>query len=369
MTVELGRESPYASLYRDMIASAVAARASDIHIQPEREGVEIRFRIHGDLTPWKWIPAAHKSAMLQEAKQLSQCSLAIAGRAQDARLSFPDLKLDVRVNLVPSLHGEKLVLRLLDQTRQFNLNAIGLEAGAVQAIERALEHRTGVNLITGPTGSGKTTLLYSALASLDRKRLNIVTIEDPVEYTFPGITQMQVTPKLAFADALRAMLRQDPDVILVGEVRDSVTADLCFQAAATGHLVLSTLHANNATEVRRRLSGLGVREDLTTSCLRFSSAQRLMGKLCAHCRLPLDDTDRRRGIGLLGQVEEFRKRNANGCNQCARGVTSRVPVFEYVESARQTDDLPPSPGYSLRDAALALARRGEVDVFEALHVE
>src|SRR6185312_4465433 len=229
--------------------------------------------VHGELTSWKWIPAAHKSAFLQEAKQLSHCSLAVAGRAQDARVAFSDLKLDVRVNLIPSLHGEKLVLRLLDQSRSFDLSAVGLPDTALGALRRALEHRTGVNLITGPTGSGKTTLLYSALASLDRSRLNIISIEDPVEYTFPGITQVQVTAKLSFADALRAVLRQDPDVILVGEVRDSATAELCFQAAATGHLVLSTLHANSAAEAKGRLLGLGVRTDLLDSCLRFSSAQ------------------------------------------------------------------------------------------------
>ena len=255
--LELGRDSPYESLYRDMIASASRARASDIHIQPEQDGVDIRFRVHGELERWKWIPGVHKTAFLQEAKQLSHCSLAIAGRAQDARISLPNLRLDVRVNLVPSLHGEKLVLRLLDQSREFDLERMGLPAGSTQAIRRALDHRTGVNLITGPTGSGKTTLLYAALAAIDRSRLNIVTIEDPVEYTFPGITQVQVSSKLAFADALRAMLRQDPDVILLGEVRDAVTADLCFQAASTGHLVLSTLHANSASEVRRRLVGAG----------------------------------------------------------------------------------------------------------------
>lgn len=369
MSIELGRDSPYANLYRDMIACAAAAKASDIHIQPERDGVEIRFRIHGELTSWKYIPAAHKSAMLQEAKQLSHCSLAISGRAQDARMSVPELKLDVRVNLVPSLHGEKLVLRLLDQTRQFDLKSIGLNTGAIQAIERALDHRTGVNLITGPTGSGKTTLLYSALAALDRRRLNIVAIEDPVEYTFPGITQVQVSSKLGFADALRAMLRQDPDVILVGEVRDAVTADLCFQAAATGHLVLSTLHANSASEVRRRLAGLGVREDLSASCLRFSSAQRLMGRLCAHCRLPLSDVDRRRGVALLGRADGFRKRNPEGCAHCARGIAARVPVFEYLESAEPSSSEGFAPSHTLRDAAIELAQGGEVDVFEALHVE
>jgi type II secretory ATPase GspE/PulE/Tfp pilus assembly ATPase PilB-like protein len=364
--MDLTRESPYANLYRDMIASAAAARASDIHVQPEREGVEVRFRVHGELTPWKWIPAAHKSAFLQEAKQLSHCSLAVAGRAQDARVAFSDLKLDVRVNLIPSLHGEKLVLRLLDQSRSFDLAAAGLSVDALGALRRALEHRTGVNLITGPTGSGKTTLLYSALASLDRSRLNVISIEDPVEYTFPGITQVQVTAKLSFADALRAVLRQDPDVILLGEVRDAATAELCFQAAATGHLVLSTLHANSAAEVKGRILGLGVRADLLDSCLRFSSAQRLLARLCPKCRIPLSDDDRKRGIGIVGNMDALRRRNPVGCEHCKGGVVSRVLAFECIEWGRAEVA---ERAASLQDAALDLARKGEVDVFDALLVE
>jgi len=366
MAAELGQTNPYANLYQDMIASAAKAGASDIHIQPERNGVEIRFRVLGELSSWKSISDVHKAPFLQEAKRLSQCSLAIAGRAQDARISLPALNLDVRVNLLPSLHGEKLVLRLLDQTRKFNLDAIGLPAGPVQAIRRALEHRTGVNLITGPTGSGKTTLLYSALASLDCQRLNIATIEDPVEYTFAGITQVQASSKLSFADALRAMLRQDPDVILVGEIRDAATAELCFQAASTGHLVLSTLHANSAGEAKSRLTGLGVRVDLLDSCLRFSSAQRLVGRLCEKCRIPLASSDLKRGLGIAGKEESLRKRNPEGCKSCVKGVSSRVPVFEYMEWGRDRSE---TQGSTLRDSALELAQRGEVDVIEALRVE
>src|ERR1035437_5326409 len=254
-------ENPYGNLFQDLLVRAKEQRASDIHIQPERDGVQVRFRIHGELVPFKWIPEVHKVIFLQEAKRLSHCSIGVSGRAQDARFSMAELALDIRVNLIPSLFGEKLVFRLLDQSRQFSMDAIGLETSAKTAIETALNYGDGVCLITGPTGSGKTTLLYSALEALNRQAMNIVTIEDPVEYTFPGITQVQVSQRLTFADSLRAMLRQDPDVILVGELRDRETSDLCFQAASTGRLVLSPLYANDSEEVVRRLQGLGIEKD------------------------------------------------------------------------------------------------------------
>lgn len=354
----LGNENPYASLYWDMIAQAKKEGASDVHIQPERDEVKIRFRVNGELILWKKIALVHKTSFLQEAKRLSQCSMAVSLRAQDSRISIPELRLDIRVNLVPTIHGEKLVLRLLDQSRLFDLNAMNLEYDAIAAVQRALAHGTGVSLITGPTGSGKTTLLYSALEALDRSGLNVVTIEDPVEYTFPGITQVQVSQKLGFADALRAMLRQDPDVILVGEVRDRETAELCFQAAATGHLVLSTLHANSASEVTGRLQGLGVREDQITSCLRFASSQRLLAKLCEGCRCPLPEQERQ---GFSADVPGVLwKRNKDGCAKCCRGIVGRLPIFEYIEPTNRRKSAP------LQEAVMKLCLRGEVDAHEIL---
>jgi len=354
-------ENPYGSLFRDILIRAKEQRASDIHIQPERDGVQIRFRINGELVPFKWISEVHKVTFLQEAKRLSHCSIGISGRAQDARFSIPDLSLDIRVNLVPSLFGEKLVFRLLDQTRQFQLSAIGLESSAKSAIETALNCGDGVCLITGPTGSGKTTLLYSALEALDRQAMNIVTIEDPVEYTFPGITQVQISPRLSFADSLRAMLRQDPDVILVGEVRDRETAELCFQAASTGHLVLSTLHANNAREVVRRLQGLGVESDAINSCLRFSSAQRLLPKLCSHCSKSVTDS----ALPPLSDTPTVYRKRSEGCSRCERGLVGMVPVLEHIDwsssgTARES--------ITLRDLALEKAAKGEVDVYDAIAI-
>lgn len=357
---DLGNENPYASLYWDMITQAKAQGASDVHIQPERDSVKIRFRINGELIVWKRITEVHKAPFLQEAKRLSQCSVAVSLRAQDSRISVPALDLDIRVSLVPTIHGEKLVLRLLDRARSFDLATMNLDDDATLAVNRALKQGSGVCLITGPTGSGKTTLLYSALAALDRTSLNIVTIEDPVEYTFPGITQLQVSPKLGFGDALRAMMRQDPDVILVGEVRDRETADLCFQAAATGHLVLSTLHANSAREVAGRLLGLGIREDQITSLLRFASAQRLLGRLCPTCRRFVNESERREYFGNFDGPLWTRGSHHEHCSGCRGGIVGCLPVFEYMEPTTGRK----SP--SLQEAMLRVANSGEVDAYEIL---
>lgn len=377
--INVGESNPYVSLFWDMIRSAKGAKASDIHIQPEAHGIDLKFRVHGELQVWKSIGQQHKLTYLQEAKRLTGCDLAISGEPQDSRLSVPGARLDLRVNLVPCLEGEKFVLRLLDQSREFSLHRIGLDESVTKALEKALEYPCGVNLLTGPTGSGKTTTLYSALGHLDRTSLNVVTIEDPVEYTFPGITQIPVTRKVSFGGALRAVLRQDPDVILVGEIRDAETAALCFQAAATGHLVLSTLHANSAAEIDQRLKSLGISSDLLESCLRFRSAQRLVQRLCQECSLPLDLVDlasRRRGLPVSVEVEEakiFRKRNPEGCPYCRSsmtpGITGEIPIFEFI--ARPSLDEGNEENSSLRspslgEAAMALAAKGEIDVYEAI---
>ena len=235
---------------------------------------------------------------------------------------------------------------------------------AKKAVRKALTAENGVCLITGPTGSGKTTLLYSALAALDRRGLNIVSIEDPVEYTFPGITQIQVSPRLSFADSLRAILRQDPDVILVGEVRDRETAELCFQAAATGHLVLSTLHANSAVDVTRRLQGLGLSLDTINSSLRFSSAQRLLPQICSRCSEPVTDESVAPLVRPMLDGATFRRRSV-GCSSCRNGLTGMVPILEYINWQESDSRV---PAQSLKELALTRAAHGEVDAYEAMAV-
>ncbi len=359
-------QNPYESLFWDMLAAAQEKNASDIHIQPAQNGIHLRFRIYGDLQEWKWIENPHRLAFLQEAKRLCQCSLATSGRAQDARFSAPVLKLDIRVSLIPSLHGEKLVLRLLDQRRSFVLEAIGLSQDAYEAIQGVLQTKTGVALITGPTGSGKTTLLYSALSTLNRNRLNIVTIEDPVEYGFPGITQISVNPRLSMNEALKAILRQDPDIILLGEVRDAESAALCFQAASTGHFVLSTLHANSAKGAEERLSTLGVDRELIRSCLRFTSAQRLLPKLCVQCRKEAPLSFLAKFPATQTKNAPLFNRNFEGCSSCHCGAMGRLPVLEFIQWTSQVGQHS-SP--SLKESALRFAEKGEVDIHDALHLE
>lgn len=376
---------PYTSLFRDTILAAKDASASDIHIQPSRDGVDIRFRINGDLATWKLLDLEHRQSFINEVKRLTNLSIAVSGKAQDGRVSFKNWKLDIRASLLPSQYGEKFVLRLLDLTRNFNLSGMGFDDTTLNDLKAALKCKNGVVIISGPTGSGKTSTLYTLLTSLDRNSRNIITLEDPIEFGIDGITQVQVNSKLGFSEALRAVLRQDPDVILVGEVRDAETADLCAKAAMTGHLVLSTLHANGASEVVSRFLNLGVDAFVLKSCLRFSAAQRLIRKLCVHCARALSAQEMETLHALLAAREisidhnaQWKTRNPEGCHSCKSGVAGRLPILEYMRSheiqdylsaEHQSENVQPRLGQTLVSAALKLAERGEADVFEALEID
>lgn len=353
---------PYTSLFRDTILSAKKKDASDIHIQPTREGIDIRFRINGDLITWKQLSIEHRRPLINEIKRLTNLSIAVSGKAQDGRISYQAWQLDLRASLLPSQYGEKIVLRLLDLARKFELSSLGFDENTHNDLLEALSAKNGVLIISGPTGSGKTTTLYTLLCAIDRYSKNIITLEDPIEYGIPGLTQVQISKKLGFADALRAILRQDPDVILVGEIRDNETADLCIKAAATGHFVLSTLHANGAPEVITRLLNMDADAHLLKSVLRFSAAQRLVKKLCPVCSLPHDTQPL------------FRKRNLAGCPKCHLGVMGRLPVLEYMKGKQITDYLSqlnqePSLTRSLKESAVDRAKKGEVDYDEAFSTE
>jgi type IV pilus assembly protein PilB len=361
----------YTAVFRDAVQAAHAQGASDIHIEPTRSGVDIRFRVFGDMDiPWKSLGLEHRQSFINEVKRLVNLSIAVSGRPQDSRVSYAGLRLDLRVNLIPVLFGEKIVLRLLDLSRSFQLKDLNIDASAKDDLVSALRSKNGVILISGPTGSGKTTTLYTVLSSLDRRKLNIVTIEDPVEYSIAGINQTNVDSKISFAGALRAILRQDPDVILVGEIRDEETADLCFKAAATGHLVLSTVHANGAPEVIQRLLNLGVEKYLIENCLRYSAAQRLAKRLCPLCSVPAD------GDLVAGFGANDARRSANyrvcgsGCDECKSGYVGRVLLFEYmaqkeISSFSASDFLGPAlPKASLEQVALERASEGLIDARE-----
>lgn len=374
--------SPYTALFRDIILNGKSQRASDIHIQPTRDGVDIRFRIDGDMILYFQLGLEHRESFINEAKRLAQLSIATRGKAQDGRVSFHAWKLDVRTSLLPSQFGEKIVLRLLDLSRSFNLDALGLSSQSLTDLRESLKYKNGVIIISGPTGSGKTTTLYTLLCDLDRRLKNIITLEDPIEYGIEGLTQIQITPKLSFGQALRSVLRQDPDVILVGEIRDQETADLCLKAASTGHLVLSTLHANGAAEVVSRLLNLGIDRYMLNSCLKFSAAQRLVKKLCPHCATPATEevidrlTLKLKETNLKLHHSKFLKiRNPKGCKECQFGIQGRLPVLEYMRHPEISAYLNQSEAHSkaltlsLREAALQLAERGEVDVIDVIEIE
>jgi len=333
--------------------------------------------------PWKQLSVEHKQSFIVSVKKETRLAIGTSGKPQDSRCVVEGVPVDLRVNLLPTLFGEKIVLRLLDAGREFGISNLGIPANTLSAMMAALNYRNGVVLISGPTGSGKTTTLYSMLCAIDRMRKNIVTLEDPVEYTIAGVNQVRIDPKVSFAGALRAVLRQDPDVILVGEIRDEETAQLAFKAASTGHLVLSTLHANGAIEVVGRLLGLGLDKDTITENLRFSAAQRLVGRLCEYCSLtapvPLCE-DACNAVNKGSENDEvreakFRTRNDGGCEHCHEGVTGRIPAIEYMnetgvkrllEAGAEVARFTRSGvlKQTLKQATLELALQGIVDVRE-----
>lgn len=319
--------SPCGIVINEVLRDAKLKNASDIHIEPTEHDVQIRFRIFGEMTlPQKNIPKFLQDVFLSDLKKILGLSIAISGRPQDSRASFSEYGIDVRANLLPTIYGEKVVLRILDLGRNFKLSSVGFSNQTVEDLKLALEEPNGVILISGPTGSGKTTTLYSLLNELGPQRKNIVTLEDPVEYRLKGMNQVQISPKISFGQGLRAILRQDPDIILVGEIRDEETADLCFKAASTGHLVLSTIHANGAREVCERLEKLGVEKYLLKSNLRFSAAQKLLPKICENCS------------STIGSAEKARVlKPTPGCNQCVGGITGRIPILEYLDKKAVAD--------------------------------
>ena len=378
---KISQVDPYTQLFRATILEARKCGASDIHIQPTREGIDIRLRVCGDLKTWKSLSEKHRYGFINEVKRLTGLSIAISGRAQDGRISFKNWKLDIRTSLLPSQYGEKIVLRLLDLTRSFDLKTIEFDSETKSDLKQALKAKSGVIIISGPTGSGKTTTLYALLSSLDRRGKNIITLEDPIEYGIEGLTQVQISPKLKFPDALRAVLRQDPDIILVGEVRDAETADLCVKAALTGHLVLSTLHANGSREVVNRLLNLGVDVFSLQASLKFCAAQRLIKKLCGSCALKVDDdelqriNERLKEAGLsLDFKGQYKVRNQAGCPDCHEGITGRVPILEYLKASEIEAYLTKGESesqvveQSLLGQALNLARKGESDVNDAVEI-
>lgn len=379
---KLSENDPYAMLFRECLEAAVKRGASDIHIEPKEEGILLRLRVHGDLDLWKHLEKSHQLPLISKIKQIVNLDLAKVGEPQDGRAAFDSFKVDVRANSVPLVYGDKIVLRLLNHDRSFDLEKSAMEVSALSALKDVVSKRDGLILISGPTGSGKTTTLYSLMNYLESHRLNVSTIENPVEYRLPGINQIDIGSNhaLNFSNSLRALMRQDPDVILVGEIRDRETAELCFQASATGHLVLSTLHANGAFEVIERLINLGVNPFSIKSNLRFSASQRLVKKICTQCSRELSTQEMKslsqqlKHLELSNETQNFRERNKVGCKHCEKGISGRIPILEFMDkpaiqkTLNDEKNLIPSISVSLAKAALHLAMNGDIEIQEVLEM-
>jgi general secretion pathway protein E len=285
----LANDGPVIKLVNDIISEAATAGASDVHIEAEENEARVRFRIDGVLRPQRPIPQAQRAAVASRLKIMASLNISEKRRPQDGRaqISLRGRSIDIRLSTLPTQYGESIVLRLLDRSRvALDWQALGYDADRIAQIERVVNLPNGIFLVAGPTGSGKTTTLYTALAGLDADALKIVTVEDPIEYSLEGINQVQVEPQIdmGFARALRAILRQDPDVIMIGEIRDQETAEIAVRAALVGRLVLSTIHTNDAVSAVTRLSDLGVPPYLLADTLRGVLSQRLLRTNCVECQ-------------------------------------------------------------------------------------
>lgn len=337
-------KGPVARLANMILEDAVQKGASDIHIQPTATGGVVRMRVDGVLRAAAQLPQAALIRVVARMKIMGRMDIADRLRPQDgrARIALGERTFDLRISTVPTRHAEKCVIRILDPGQAMALADAGIPEPALGRIQRLLTQREGVVVVTGPTGSGKTTTMYAALREIATEDINIMTVEDPVEYELPGLTQIQVETRqgVTFASALRAMLRQDPDVIFIGEIRDSETAAIAVQASLTGHLVLATLHANDAVAAIRRLSDLGLDRASIAQTLRGSVAQRLVRRVCPHCSQriegPLSDDEER-------LAEEFGVRpvvRAVGCERCSHtGYRGRVPIAQVFVMGPEVEPL------------------------------
>jgi general secretion pathway protein E len=341
---DLASEVPVIRLVNQLIARAIESRASDIHVEPLQNRLVVRYRIDGLLREFASPPPNLRAAIISRVKIMAKLNIAERRLPQDGRirLAVQGREFDLRVSTMPTLHGESLVMRILDRGNlAVELAALGFDDTILTPFLGVLHHPQGILLVTGPTGSGKTTTLYACLNRLNAPERKLFTVEDPIEYQLEGVNQIQVKPQigLSFANILRSVLRQDPDIIMVGEMRDLETAQIAVQAALTGHLVLSTLHTNSAAATVTRLLDMGIEDYLVTSTVNGVLAQRLVRKLCPHCRVPYRALPAM--IADLPRAESDDEPptlyRARGCENCqGTGYFGRVAVLEFLPL---TDDI------------------------------
>jgi type IV pilus assembly protein PilB len=374
-----------------MLAESIKLQASDIHIEPYEKRFRVRFRIDGLLHEKIQPPPGVAAGLVSRLKIMSRLDIAERRKPQDGRLKVrtaAGMEVDFRVSVLPTLFGEKVVMRLLDKSNlKLDMTKLGLEEDDLQSFREKINQPQGLVLVTGPTGSGKTVTLYSALQSLNDPQINISSAEDPVEFNLDGINQVQVNADIGFdfADALRSFLRQDPDVILVGEIRDLATAEVAFKAASTGHLVLSTLHTNDAPSTVSRLLDMGVAPYVITSTVSLVLAQRLAGKVCERCKEPhkVDKAALIKAGVPEDEVDQYHIVRGAGCAHCSgSGVKGRVAVFEVMTITDELREAILGDGgpleikraalkggmRSLRRAGLMKLKKGEISFEELISI-
>jgi len=387
---DLVSDAPVIRAVNRLIADAVDARASDIHLEPADDKLTVRFRIDGMLREMPAKPSAMRAPIISRIKVMANLNIAERRLPQDGRLRLTvrGHEIDLRVATAPSIHGESVVMRILDRANlALDPASLGFDKALEVAFLAALQQPHGILLVTGPTGSGKTTTLYAALSHLNSNERKLTTIEDPIEYRLPGVIQCQVNPGIGFtfSNALRSFLRQDPDVMMVGEIRDTETAQIAVQAALTGHLILSTLHTNTAAGAVTRLLDMAVEPFLLSSVLTGVLAQRLVRRLCVQCRMPYrPDPGALATLDLVTEIEDadvFYR--SSGCDECrGSGYAGRIALFEFIRidrdiatlimqraDARHIADQAARAGAgSLREDGIRKARLGLTSLEEVVRV-
>jgi general secretion pathway protein E len=359
---DMAFDAPVVRLVNLLIENAVQAAASDIHIEPFEDNLRVRYRIDGVLFDAETPPKRLKAAVTSRIKIMAELNIAERRLPQDGRIrmNLQGRRMDIRVSTIPTVHGESVVMRILDRASiLMPFEKLGFDQRTQRHIDRLINLPHGMMLVTGPTGSGKTTTLYAALDKINAPGKKIITIEDPVEYMLRGVNQIHVKPKigLTFAAGLRHIVRQDPDVIMVGEIRDLETADIGIHAALTGHLVFSTLHTNDAPGALTRLLDMGAEPFLISSVLEGVLAQRLVRIICPGCRTPYDPEPKElRAVGIEGVPAGASLFRGKGCTECrGTGYRGRTGIYEFLPMTEEMRSLTlrKAPGHELRQRALA----------------
>ncbi|NLN14720.1 MAG: Flp pilus assembly complex ATPase component TadA [Tissierellia bacterium] len=379
--------APIVRLLNSIIEQAVRMRASDIHIEPYQDDIRVRFRIDGDLVEIMTLPRSNLSPIVTRVKIMGKMNIAEKRLPQDGRVEvkLENREIDLRISTLPTVHGEKLVLRLLDKTNfQYSKESLGLNKRNLEIFDKLISQPYGMILVTGPTGSGKSTTLYAILKELNTMDKNIITVEDPVEYKLMGINQVQVNTKagLTFASGLRSILRQDPDIIMIGEIRDAETAAIAIRAAITGHLVLSTLHTNDSASTIARLVDMGIEPYMVSSAIMGVISQRLVKLLCPECKVAYEASYSEKKLLKIEEKERISLYRPVGCNSCNNGYRGRIAIHEImpvnedlrrlINSRAHTDAIRNKAlefgMITLFQSAIELALKGETSFDEVMKV-